>query len=336
MIACITLCGQLVSCDVHEFPDKHPFVIHLKYDTVIPLYKTIEFDSPTRSNMSEIYDVRYIVEVYGFDADDDSLPIERFVFTKDDISVLDNSLRIRLKKGKYRFVVWSDYVKQGSDDDHLYSTASFDNISLSGDTYVGNTDIKDAFEGRIDSEVSKTINEVTIEMCRPVGKFKFISTDVEEFISHILTVKGLDKSQIDAINKGNLSDNQSKSLVNFDDYKVVFRYNGYIPTNYNIFTSKPIDSDLGLNFSSQVTQISDTEAELGFDYIFVNSSESTICVSVEIYDAEDELIAGFNPVNVPIVRGKLTLVKAKFLTSDLAGGVSVIPDYDGEYNFLID
>ena len=31
------ICGFTTSCDVHQFPEKHPFVLHLKYDTELPL-----------------------------------------------------------------------------------------------------------------------------------------------------------------------------------------------------------------------------------------------------------------------------------------------------------
>jgi hypothetical protein len=38
---------------------------------------------------------------------------------------------------------------------------------------------------------------------------------------------------------------------------------------------------------------------------------------------------------VPLVRSKLTTVKAHFLTSEAEGGVTIIPDYDGEHNIEV-
>ena len=81
--------------------------------------------------------------------------------------------------------------------------------------------------------------------------------------------------------------------------------------------------------------LSNGEAELGFDYVFVNGSESTMVVSVEIYDGQGNIVSNFKPVDVPLIRSKLTTVKARFLTSDAMGGVSIIPDYDGEHNIEI-
>lgn len=69
--------------------------------------------------------------------------------------------------------------------------------------------------------------------------------------------------------------------------------------------------------------------------MFVNGSETKVSVSVEVYDVDGERLSSFKPVDVPLVRSKLTTIKANFLTSDAAGGVSVDPDYDGEFNIEI-
>ena len=43
-----------------------------------------------------------------------------------------------------------------------------------------------------------------------------------------------------------------------------------------------------------------------------------------------------NPINVPIVRSKMTVVKGEFLTSKATGGVTINPSYDGDdYNIEI-
>ena len=80
----------------------------------------------------------------------------------------------------------------------------------------------------------------------------------------------------------------------------------------------------------------DEEITLGFDYIFVNGNETTLSISVEVYNSKGEKMSSSNPVNVPIVRSKMTLVKGEFLTSKATGGVSINPGYDGEdYNVEI-
>ena len=57
--------------------------------------------------------------------------------------------------------------------------------------------------------------------------------------------------------------------------------------------------------------------------------------SVEIYDAAGKMLSRFRPVDVPLVRSRLTTVKAAFLTSEAGGGVSVSPDYEGNHTIVI-
>jgi hypothetical protein len=109
-----------------------------------------------------------------------------------------------------------------------------------------------------------------------------------------------------------------------------------MPYSYNMFTDKPADSVTGTSFETTLQRLSDNEAELGFDYVFVNGNESNVVVSVEIYDSQEQLISSFKPIEVPLVRSKLTTVKARFLTAEAEGGVAILPDYDGEYNYQVD
>ena len=88
------------------------------------------------------------------------------------------------------------------------------------------------------------------------------------------------------------------------------------------------------SFNSSINILETGEAELGFDYIFVNGTESIISVSVEVYDYDGNLLSRFKPVDVPIIRSHLTTVKANFLTSG-TGGVTIIPDFDGNFNIEV-
>ena len=55
----------------------------------------------------------------------------------------------------------------------------------------------------------------------------------------------------------------------------------------------------------------------------------------EVYDSENNLLANINPIEVPLVRSQLTIVRGEFLTSKATGGVGIVPDFDGEYNIVI-
>lgn len=313
------------SCDVHEFPDPKPkemeFVLKLNYDTNLPLYKVVEYEEETRSAMSEEYDVRHIVKVFDAEAEGAEARMElyHFEFIEDDITELNTTLALSILPGNYNFVVWSDYVKAGNSAGLHYDTNHFEEIALQGETHTGSDDFRDAFRGTVLSEVSDANTEATVEMTRPMAKFNFVTTDVEDFIVKVAS-EGIAPFGTN---------------VDLTEYKAVFRYQGFMPYSYNMFTDKPADSKTGVSFESPLRHLSSGEAELGFDYVFVNGSESTMVVSVEIYDGQDRLVSSFKPIDVPLVRSKLTTVKARFLTSEAEGGVTIIPDYDGEHNIEV-
>ncbi len=291
------------SCDVHQFPDpKIEFVLDLEYDTEMPLYQVVEYGERTKSAAQE-YDIRYKVNVFDGTNPDSREVLYSFVFTKDDVSELDHSVTLPLPRGEYRFAVWTDYVLQGIEEDLYYNTEKFEYISLSEGAHSGSNDMRDAFAGVITTVVSKDNTRAALEMRRPMGKFNFIAIDAGNY--------------------------------DLDGYSVVFYYNGFMPSAYNMHTVKLSDSKTGVSFNSGFTRLDEDEAELGFDYVFVNGKETVVNVFVEVYDPAGKMLSRSKPIDVPLVQSKLTTVKAKFLTMQAGGGVSLVPDYDGEYNLVI-
>lgn len=71
--------------------------------------------------------------------------------------------------------------------------------------------------------------------------------------------------------------------------------------------------------------LSDKEAHLASDYIFVNGSESAVKVNLTIRDGEGNLLNEIGDIDVPIVRGKLTTIRDEFLTRDYAPGIGINP-----------
>ena len=108
-----------------------------------------------------------------------------------------------------------------------------------------------------------------------------------------------------------------------------------MPNAYSLFTDKPVDSATGISFESKLSQINESEASMGFDYIFINGNESITTVSVGIYNTEGQLLSMTEPIEVPIKRSWHTIIKGKFLTQDNKGGVNISPEFDGDYNFIL-
>ena len=346
-------------CSVHEFPHdtatpRHPFLLHLDVTTNLnmDLYQTIEYktraegadDSKATPVTLDEFDIRYIVKVYR--GDDVTRQFTRnadttIVLTKTPQSPtdLDEDVSLMLEDGEYKFIAWADYVPRGTVADYFYKTSDFAEIILADRAnHRANTDFRDAFRGEQDARVDCTgkpagySQRATMVMQRPMAKFQFVSTDLDDFITRIVQLKlqqmGLSGSDV-------RNEQDVRANIDLNDYKIVFRYTGFMPCSINMYTNKPADAWTGVWFDSKMAKLSETEAELGFDYVFVNGSESKVSVEVEVRDTDDNVLARINPIDVPVVRNKLTIVRGAFLTATATGGAVINPDFDGEYNIVI-
>lgn len=82
--------------------------------------------------------------------------------------------------------------------------------------------------------------------------------------------------------------------------------------------------------------IDSTQAMLGFDFMFVNGAEAGVQLALEIYDtATGEKIGSTGTITAPLLRGRTTEIRGRFLSSQAESGVGVNPDFDGDYNIEI-
>lgn len=358
LVTGVILLFVLICCDVHEFPEDNqrrvPLEVHLRFNTDMPDYKEVTY---TRGTDTKIpyggHDIRYMVNAYRMDnARAASRQADTsFVFTKPNDGRLDQTVILNLPEGSYDFKVWTDYVDNDSVEDKYYNTSDFEEIILADKSkHSGSNIYREAFRGYGNATVLDPLlyadhvaesieNEATIDMVRPMGRFKFISTDVEIFLTRLMTMMK-EQGRLVEFNLNSDSKAGYKQLlqaINIDGYKVVFRYNAFMPCSFNMFTDKPADSWTGISFTSQMEiEPSYKEMVMGHDFVFVNGSETTLSISLEVYNDKNEKVSATNPIYVPIVRNKLTIVKGEFLTSTASGGVSINPGYEGpDYNIEI-
>ena len=353
ILACVMSLFVAAGCDVHEFPeyngDPVPFTLHINFDTEMPLYKEVIYtrDGETTKAPHEAHDIRYLIGAYRVNnaREENRVADTVLMFTRPDNTDLNHTVRFELPEGLYDFRVWCDYVDAGRTADKYYNTSDFTEIILlNRNNHKGSNDYRDAFRGTVRGEIvdpqfyrgpvaSTFKNEATVEMRRPMGKYRFISTDVELFLDRlVLELKEAGKLNTPA-GQPEPSLEELKERIDIGDFKVVLRYNLFMPCSYNMFTDKPADSWTGMSFTSPMYRLSKTEMLLGYDYIFVNGTETTLSISVEVYDKDDTLMSKSNPVNVPVKRSMLTDVRGEFLTSKATGGVAINPGFDGDdYN----
>lgn len=343
----------MAGCDVHEIPEMDstpvPFSLHLDFNTDLPLYEEIHYTRGINETKAfATHDVRYTVKAYREESDSrfSRVAHDTFVFTFPDIHNLDRTLQLSLPEGNYIFKVWVDYVDKNSILDKYYETGDFAEIILANRTdHPGSNDYRDAFRGSVvasivnpdyytGSALAAIDNQARVDMIRPMGKYKFISTDLEVFLTRVAKTL-IDQGIIDKV-ESKATYEELLKLVNLDDYQIVFRYNIFMPCSFNMFTDRPADSWTGMSFKSLMHNENNREITLGFDYIFVNGTQTTLSISVEVYNGQGEMLSASKPVDVPIVRSKLTVVRGDFLTTKASGGVAINPGFDGpDYNIEI-
>ncbi len=337
------LLALLTACNVHEWPEpaeRVPLRLKLHYETDMTIWEHVYDGSntveqrlgDTYANRCEQGKIRYIIRVYPMESEHavQEAYTEEFVFTKDIADGYEHEVALDLRSGDYTIRVWSDIVENDGMDSH-YNATNFGEIVQQG-THEGNNDFRDAFRG---GNTVSLVTDVTkpkavsldITMQRPMAKFEFISTDVEEFVEHEIVRK---------MSNGNVPnmDPDNVSHVDFNDYMVVFSYVGFMPDTYSIYTDKPVDSSTGVMFRSTLKELSEKEASLGFDYVLVSGLASTVTLQIGVFNKERAPISLTDPIEVPVKRDRHTVVRGRFLTSEASGGVNINPDYDGEFNLF--
>lgn len=363
---CALLC--ITSCAVHEWPEPTPadVIVNLDFDTQMPQYKVLNEEGTRASHDGMDYDIRYTIAAYRLlqDGNYAEEPFLLKVFSKDEIEELNATFRFSIDEGSYRFYVWTDFVLAGTRSDYFYNTTSFRRISLQG-AHEGNNDFRDAFSGSADLKVirrgsKETPSTVTVQMRRPLAKFEFITTDLQEFITKTIEAmirkeeaeaaakagetkseggdnpEDITPTESDTKTGGDTKTGDTKTpVVDLEKYTVVFFYSGYMPNAYNMMEGKPCDSATGVKFSSAISTIDNHDARLGFDYVFVNGEESSVMVTVALYDEEGTQLSISRQIEVPIKRSMLTTVRGSFLMQNTGGGVAIDPGFEDEFNIYI-
>ena len=277
--------------------------------------------------------IRYVVRAYPL-ADKQRISqdyTQEFVFTKDIAEGYNHEVTLDLIPGDYNIMVWSDIVQHGGDT-YFHDKTNFAEITLQGE-HQGNNDYRDAFRGSgnvtlIADIIERVPDTLDIAMQRPLAKYEFITTDLTEFINK-------EQTRADAKSKAQSTDGEDVTTkVSIEDYKVVFYYVGFMPNAYSLFTDKPVDSATGVLFESTLNSLSETEASVGFDYVFVNGTESAVTVQIGIYDNEGTQLSLTKPIKVPLRRSHHTIMRGMFLMSETSGGISINPEFDGDYNLV--
>ena len=341
-LAVLPFLMALTSC-VHQWPEKAEagFVLTLEFPGEMPQGPTHDID--TRASLdSEDYDVRYVIEAYEKQGDgtyNENQAYARFEFSQDDVKKLDNKFALKIMEGEYRFRAWVDYVDSETAEPVFYNADNFRYIKLFGRDekvpHVGNNDFRDAFTGCVDAEIIRfggthTPSSATIHMYRPLSKVVFITNDLNMWITKVI-VNQMEK----LAQSGKLNAGAETPIVNLDDYIVKIIYPQYMPNAFNLSTDRTAWSDVNVSFQSKLIKLSDTQAAMGFDYVFANEVDPKVVMAVSLHSKDGTQLARSIDITVPLERGKVTTVTGSFLLEESDGGVSINPDFEGEFNIVL-
>ncbi|MBQ7812209.1 MAG: hypothetical protein IJ394_06605 [Bacteroidales bacterium] len=366
-LAALILTVTAAAC-VHQFPDETTpadFVLKLKFNIEIGVNVNMNMNTEINTGIgtgtkvsSETHDIRYIVKFFRLvNGEMAAEPAYEHTFTIDDINIHTFEENLEIAEGHYRIYVWGDYVEQGSIDDHHYKTDGFPKIELmvsedggyegsmeSRDAYVGYTDIDVVRYGSTEKPV-----EAFVDIHRPLAKFVVISNDLEEFVTKITQERAAELRQqaVAGLITEEAAEEALTKAVDLDEFDVRFHFMGDESTMYNapvtfdVFADRPIATVPGLNFSSKIRETANSEtgqmeAQLGFDYIFVNGSDTHTRVVVGVYNKDGEQVAMTPSIKIPLKRNQVTYVRGGFLMHNVESGIAVNPGFDGpDYNYEI-
>ncbi len=294
--------------------------------TVEPYVSTQQL---SKAEDQETHDVRWIIEIFQDEINGEPVATRTISNSPDPAGNHQIETSFTLNVAKYHVVAWMDYVDQGSTDDKYYTINSLASICiLDAENYIGDEEHKDAYTGTQEIDLSgypTTSNEsinYTMTLERPMAQIEFITTDLDKLTDPV-------QNQFYSANTF-YADNIDPSELH-----ISVEYAGYLPSSFNAYTNKPNDAQQGISFDCTATPLSDTEAHLASDHIFVNGSESAVTVNLAVKDAQGNVVNTINGINVPIVRGKLTTIRDEFLTKNFSSGIGIDPGFQGEFDIKI-
>ena len=253
------------------------------------------------------YDIRYILEVY----DENGTLAKRPIPNYEDTST-STSFALRLVPGRhYRFVVWADFVLQGSEVALHYNAERLTDVSLingSESNYSPMDESRDAYTGVYDTEkdgdkVFDSSSNIAITLTRPFAKLRVVTTDMNEIYSGLVS-----------------------ATVNYTSPL----YNTFDALNA---TAKGVDANVTkvVDFSTMTYANENGQGQMTLfaDYLF-GAEDDRVMFTLDVVDETglDIPTVTFN-TNIPVQRNYLTTVAGPILTDSNNITVTIEERFDG-------
>lgn len=274
-------------------------------------YGAIDYANYT-AFLEKNYDVRFQMAVYEAGAAEDAEPIYTATNYVDFASTTNfNDLRF-VPGREYQFVIFADFVKQGTQVDFRYNTAdlrnitSFEPLNAMDETY-------DAyfFNETIKVEAGK-VNELQATLKRPFGKIRVLTTDLEWVENYAVPAEGTVTFYNHAIYKSfNALTGEVSTEATNDEESLTYAINQeyYGATKYE-----------GKN-----------AATLFATYILGNEWQEAVNFRLDTFEKDGSLIKSldFN-TEIPYQRNHLTTLVGNLLTNEADLTILIDDNFDAE------
>lgn len=264
------------------------------------------------------YDVRYILEVYAAEDDGTGEPIyrERLVNYLDKYAPTQFELRL-VPNREYKFVVFADFVKQGTTTDLFYDTTDLRNVTAKTDAEGWNAmnEVRDAYFVSENIEVSTSLSK-TLTLKRPFGKVRVIATDLDYIAGY-----------------------SAPGYVEIT-YKNEPLYKSFNAVNGQLSTTELSGNELVYGYEvkkdAPYTEGYDAEAKnqtLFADYLFAREGQQMpINFTMAVYESKGGRLIKTTDFNtqIPVQRNYLTTITGDILTTQANITIMIDDNFDGE------
>lgn len=265
-------------------------------------------------HMWEEYDLRYILEIYevvtsGTTTTTSEQPIyKRQMTTTDDYNPNGINFKIQVVPNRtYKFVIWADFVTEGTTTDLFYDTRNLRAISRKAD-YV-HTAMEEALDAYHISLTKEVKGSATLEakLTRPMAKLRVVAIDYHEISSYSTPSQVNIKFDTEKNPVYRVFNAVSNSI---SDNCAAHEYNLSVnPAPYKAYTGT---TEEGETISGLV---------LFSDYIFAErtinegeKNEQPVSFSMDIYEGNKPIRAINFDTQIPISRNYLTTIIGNCLT----------------------
>lgn len=264
----------------------------------------------------DLYDVRYMLEIY--DVTDGYANLEtpikkREIKTYDEYQ--ETMFTVRLVPNRdYRFVLWADFVNEGSEDDLYYDTTDLNKVTRLGNT-VAMDECQDAYFIQKDLKVGTNGIEESLVLKRPFGKIRVITTDYDEV---------------------NIGSEPAKVVVKFYNHKLLTTLNAVT----GIAEGETVNEytyDVTKETSPYTKGYDELEQNMTLFADYILAADETVGAqevnfTIEVTGKDGRVINShdFN-TQIPLERNHLTTIAGNLLTLQNDIVIRIDDNFDGEY-----